>query len=234
MTLIDVPRGSGSAPGNSRRPRVVSAASQLGSPRGRSSGLPASDHAPDRHRCPETPPARSVLPGLPEIRLRLHRSSGSRAAPRAVVPLDPVAGPALTGLRIVRTRRARNARGKISVGAVPSGRWSTVTRERFEQMVADALDAIPPELGDAMENVVVVVEEWPTPEQLGASRTACCSVSTRACRSRRADRSRTPGVAPDRITVFSGSICRLAHDEERARGAASASPCCTRSATTSA
>ena len=43
----------------------------------------------------------------------------------------------------------------------------TVTRDRFEQMVADALDSIPPELGDAMDNVVVVVEEWPTSEQLG-------------------------------------------------------------------
>ena len=42
----------------------------------------------------------------------------------------------------------------------------TVTRDQFEQMVADALDSIPPELGDAMDNVVVVVEEWPTPEQL--------------------------------------------------------------------
>ena len=38
--------------------------------------------------------------------------------------------------------------GANSADAVPSGRWSTVTRERFEQMVADALDAIPPTLGD--------------------------------------------------------------------------------------
>ena len=29
-----------------------------------------------------------------------------------------------------------------------------VSRERFEQMVADALDSIPPELGDEMDNVV--------------------------------------------------------------------------------
>ena len=41
------------------------------------------------------------------------------------------------------------------------------------------------------------------------------------------------GVAPDRITVFSGSICRLARDEEEL-AAAFARRCCTRSATTSA
>ena len=35
-----------------------------------------------------------------------------------------------------------------------------VTRERFEQMVADALDEIPPALGAEMDNVAVVVEEW--------------------------------------------------------------------------
>jgi predicted Zn-dependent protease with MMP-like domain len=33
-----------------------------------------------------------------------------------------------------------------------------VTRERFEQLVADALDSLPPELGRAMENVAVLVE----------------------------------------------------------------------------
>ena len=108
----------------------------------------------------------------------------------------------------------------------------TVTRDQFEQMVADALDSIPPELGDAMDNVVVVVEEWPTPEQLdGRARHAARPL--RGCAAHLAGRSRTRGVAPDRITVFSGTICRLAHDEEEL-AAASGRPCCTRSGTTSA
>ena len=82
-----------------------------------------------------------------------------------------------------------------------------VSLERFEQMVADALDEIPPELGDEMDNVVVVVEDWPTPEQLDGRAAARCSGSTRACRSPSADRSRYAGVAPDRITVFRGPLC---------------------------
>ena len=41
-----------------------------------------------------------------------------------------------------------------------------VTPERFEELVANALDAIPPELATAIENVAVVVADWPTTAQL--------------------------------------------------------------------
>ncbi|PPK97952.1 putative Zn-dependent protease with MMP-like domain [Kineococcus xinjiangensis] len=39
-----------------------------------------------------------------------------------------------------------------------------MTREDFEEAVADALDAVPPELARAMENVVVLVEDVPPPD----------------------------------------------------------------------
>ena len=44
-----------------------------------------------------------------------------------------------------------------------------MTRRRFEEAVADALDAIPPQLTAAMDNVVVLVEERnpEEPELLG-------------------------------------------------------------------
>ena len=80
-------------------------------------------------------------------------------------------------------------------------------------MVADALDSIPPELGDAMDNVVVVIEEWPTPEQLGRRPGTLLGLYEGVPLTSRGPLSYA-GVAPDRITVFSGSICRLAHDEE--------------------
>jgi predicted Zn-dependent protease with MMP-like domain len=89
----------------------------------------------------------------------------------------------------------------------------TVTREQFEQLVADALDSIPAELGDAMDNVVVVVEEWPTPEQLGGRHGMLLGLYEGVPLTSRGPLSYS-GVAPDRITVFSGSICRLAHNEE--------------------
>ena len=40
-----------------------------------------------------------------------------------------------------------------------------VTRERFEELVAEALDSIPDGLADYMENVAVVVQDWPTTQQ---------------------------------------------------------------------
>jgi len=41
-----------------------------------------------------------------------------------------------------------------------------VSRERFERLVVEALTAIPELLRARMENVAVVVEEWPTPAHL--------------------------------------------------------------------
>ena len=41
-----------------------------------------------------------------------------------------------------------------------------VSEEVFESMVADALDSIPEELADQLENVAVMVQDWPTAAQL--------------------------------------------------------------------
>ena len=39
-------------------------------------------------------------------------------------------------------------------------------RERFEKLVAEALEQIPDEIGGRLDNVDIVVADWPTPEQL--------------------------------------------------------------------
>lgn len=41
-----------------------------------------------------------------------------------------------------------------------------VSRKRFEALVSDALRTIPPDLRRALDNLEVVVEDWPTEEQL--------------------------------------------------------------------
>ena len=41
-----------------------------------------------------------------------------------------------------------------------------MTRKRFQEIVAEALDAIPPELGEHLVNVAVVVEDEPDDETL--------------------------------------------------------------------
>jgi predicted Zn-dependent protease with MMP-like domain len=43
-----------------------------------------------------------------------------------------------------------------------------VSRKRFEALVAEALRGIPPELARALDNIEVVVEDWPSEEQLGS------------------------------------------------------------------
>jgi len=41
-------------------------------------------------------------------------------------------------------------------------------RRDFERLVAEVLDSLPPEFQEVLEQVAVVVEDWPTPDQLRA------------------------------------------------------------------
>jgi predicted Zn-dependent protease with MMP-like domain len=87
-----------------------------------------------------------------------------------------------------------------------------VTSERFEELVADALDAIPPELGSAIENVAVVVADWPTPTQLAGRPGTLLGLYEGVPLTRR-DVIGYAGVLPDRITIFQGPLCARASDE---------------------
>lgn len=50
--------------------------------------------------------------------------------------------------------------------ARPPDREPWITRRRFREIVAEALDTIPPELAEHLENVAVVVEDDPDAETL--------------------------------------------------------------------
>ena len=80
-----------------------------------------------------------------------------------------------------------------------------VSRERFEELVADALDEIPPELGDLMDNVAVIVEDRPDePGLLGLYDGIPLT-----------DRNDYGGlVMPDRIFVYREPICAVSRDED--------------------
>ena len=86
-------------------------------------------------------------------------------------------------------------------------------RRHFEALVADALDSLPPELGEAMENVAVVVEDRPTREQLRGLDGTLLGLYEGVDLTRRSPLSYA-GVVPDRITIFREPICRVAVDEE--------------------
>jgi predicted Zn-dependent protease with MMP-like domain len=89
-----------------------------------------------------------------------------------------------------------------------------VTPERFEELVADALDAIPAELGSAIENVAVVVADWPSPAQLDGRHGTLLGLYEGVPLTRR-DSIAYAGVLPDRITIFQGPISTRAADEQQ-------------------
>ena len=81
----------------------------------------------------------------------------------------------------------------------------TLPAERFEELVREALDLLPDELGTAMENVAVVVDELsPAGDLLGLYEGVPLT-------ERGLDYS---FVMPDRITIFMRTICGVC-DRER-------------------
>ncbi|CCH21862.1 metallopeptidase family protein [Micromonospora lupini] len=82
-----------------------------------------------------------------------------------------------------------------------------MTRERFEELVADALDEVPEELLGLMSNVVILVEDDPPhtePDLLGL-------YEGHALTSRGWDYS---GVLPDRIFIYRRPILRICDSDE--------------------
>jgi predicted Zn-dependent protease with MMP-like domain len=75
-----------------------------------------------------------------------------------------------------------------------------LSREDFEELVAEALDTIPPELAEAMTNVVIVVEDdAPEPGLLGLYHGVPLT-----------DRGDWyAGVLPDRISIYRREILRI-------------------------
>ncbi len=81
-----------------------------------------------------------------------------------------------------------------------NGQVIDVEPERFEEMVAAALDSLPEELGRPMRNVAVTVEHGPGPPGLlGLYQGVPLTSRT----------SQYAGVLPDRITIYRLAICAV-------------------------
>ncbi|NBE95260.1 metallopeptidase family protein [Nonomuraea sp. KC401] len=80
-----------------------------------------------------------------------------------------------------------------------------VTREKFEELVAEALDTIPSDLTGTMSNIVVtVVDDPPEPDLLG--------LYTGIPLTERGDW--YSAVLPDRIEIYRNAICQICDTEE--------------------
>jgi predicted Zn-dependent protease with MMP-like domain len=82
-----------------------------------------------------------------------------------------------------------------------------MTRLRFEELVADALDAVPARFAKAMDNVVVLVEEFnpEVPTILGLYHGIALTERT----------SHYGGVLPDRISIYRRPILFMCDTEEQ-------------------
>jgi predicted Zn-dependent protease with MMP-like domain len=87
-----------------------------------------------------------------------------------------------------------------------------ISEERFEAMVADALDSIPDELASELENVAVMVEDWPSPAQLDGRSGTLLGLYQGVDLPRRSPLGYN-GAMPDRITIFRGPLCSISRDE---------------------
>ncbi|GAA3536321.1 metallopeptidase family protein [Amycolatopsis ultiminotia] len=81
-----------------------------------------------------------------------------------------------------------------------------MTRGRFEELVSQALDQIPEQFAAAMDNVVVLVEEYndEAPDILGLYHGVALTERT----------SNYGGVLPDRISLYRRPLLAMCEDED--------------------
>ena len=84
-----------------------------------------------------------------------------------------------------------------------------IDRRRFEELVAEAVDSLPPWVLERLENVEVLVEERPPPGEPNLLGRYHGIPLTR--------RSNYAGVLPDTITLYRSTVERSARDEDELR-----------------
>jgi predicted Zn-dependent protease with MMP-like domain len=91
-----------------------------------------------------------------------------------------------------------------------------VERERFEELVRQALATLPQEIAQRIDNVDVEVQDWPEPKQLASARIPRGSTLLGLYQGVPLTK-RTSGynmVPPDRIIIFQGPLERTATNDE--------------------
>ncbi|MBI2028514.1 MAG: metallopeptidase family protein [Candidatus Levybacteria bacterium] len=87
--------------------------------------------------------------------------------------------------------------------------------ERFRELVEEAIDSLPTEFAEKLNNVAVIVEDTPSPMQIRKlglrSLTLLLGLYEGIPQTKRGHYS---GVLPDKITIFKSSIEMIARTEE--------------------
>ncbi len=82
-----------------------------------------------------------------------------------------------------------------------------MTLKEFEELVTAALDGLPPVFAKTMDNVEVVIEIWPTPEDLMAGHVGYGQTLFGLYRGiPQTKRGNYQAILPDKISIFAGPI----------------------------
>jgi predicted Zn-dependent protease with MMP-like domain len=91
-----------------------------------------------------------------------------------------------------------------------------MTLQEFEKLVGDALDTLPAEFARKLENVEIVVEIWPSPQQLASARVPAGNTLFGLYQGiPQTKRGTYQAVLPDKISVFAGPIVMTAGEDPR-------------------
>jgi len=94
-----------------------------------------------------------------------------------------------------------------------------ISRRRFEELVAEAIEEIPDELWKVVDNVAITVQEWPTRRQLesvgiGPGAGTLLGLYEGVALTRRTSHYNL--APPDKITIFRGPILQICPPDEDA------------------
>ncbi len=93
-----------------------------------------------------------------------------------------------------------------------------MNNEEFEKLVAEAIDSVPPEFAKRLNNVAVVVEDFPTPYQLRKSGLHPWALLFGLYQGiPQTKRGIYYSSLPDKITIFKNSILRVSRTAEEVR-----------------
>lgn len=92
-----------------------------------------------------------------------------------------------------------------------------MTRERFEEIAQDAYDSLPADFTDRVENVAIVVEDYPSDDALGkvkADRYSLLGLYQGIPLTRRGQWYGMSATVPDKITLYQKNIETVCRNEE--------------------
>lgn len=87
-------------------------------------------------------------------------------------------------------------------------------REEFEQLVSDAIDELPKEFLDKLDNVAITVEDWPTFEQLRKLKIGPRGLLFGLYQGTPKTKRSGNVIFPDKITIFAGPILMVSRSPE--------------------